>query len=176
MRKMHAMAPAQQATKGLSIAIQGYRGRSLRPDHLHRISSGPGCHAGRSQLTPSGFSFLRSPAISAAGVDPMWWRPLKLIFEVPDPALTTRLAAGVKATNGRSGAIRTRGRGVGACDVTSWQRRQPRSRGRARRARTGLPPRAVAALEKAKGEKEAHGEFESRMSGLLRHPRQLLGK
>jgi putative oxidoreductase len=49
-----------------------------------------------------------------AGVDPVWWTPLKLIFEVSDAPLPNRLSAGVPATDGRSGAIWTHARGVGA--------------------------------------------------------------
>ena len=48
------------------------------------------------------------------GVDPVWWTPLKLIFEVSDAPLPNRLSAGVPATDGRSGAIWTHARGVGA--------------------------------------------------------------
>jgi hypothetical protein len=33
-------------------------------------------------------------------VDPVWWTPLKLIFEVSDARLPNRLSAGVPATNG----------------------------------------------------------------------------
>ena len=41
------------------------------------------------------------------GVDPVWWTPLKLIFEVSDAPLPNRLSTGVPATDGRSGAIWT---------------------------------------------------------------------
>jgi hypothetical protein len=50
---------------------------------------------------------------TGVGVDPLWWTPLKLIFEVSDAPLPNRLSAGVAATDGRSGAIRTHARGVG---------------------------------------------------------------
>ena len=46
--------------------------------------------------------------------DPVWWTPLKLIFEVSDAPLPNRLSAGVPATDGRSGAIWTHARRVGA--------------------------------------------------------------
>jgi hypothetical protein len=48
------------------------------------------------------------------GVDPVWWTPLKLIFEVSDAPLPNRLSAGVPATDGRSCAIRTHARRAGA--------------------------------------------------------------
>src|SRR6202451_4158028 len=48
------------------------------------------------------------------GVDPVWWTPLKLIFEVSDAPLPNRLSAGVPATNGRSGALWTHARRAGA--------------------------------------------------------------
>ena len=48
------------------------------------------------------------------GVDPVWWTPLKLIFEVSDAPLPNRLSAGVPATDGRSGAIWTHARRAGA--------------------------------------------------------------
>jgi hypothetical protein len=51
---------------------------------------------------------------SDIGVDPVLWTPLKLIFEVSDAALSNRLSAGVSATDGRSCAIWTHARGVGA--------------------------------------------------------------
>jgi hypothetical protein len=50
----------------------------------------------------------------AIGVDPVWWTPLKLIFEVSDAPLPNRLSAGVPATDGRSGAIWTHARRAGA--------------------------------------------------------------
>jgi hypothetical protein len=48
------------------------------------------------------------------GVDPVWWTPLKLIFEVSDAPLPNRLSAGVSATDSRSGAIWTHARRAGA--------------------------------------------------------------
>jgi len=48
------------------------------------------------------------------GVDPVWWTPLKLIFEVSDAAISNCLPAGVPATDGRSGAIWTHARRTGA--------------------------------------------------------------
>jgi hypothetical protein len=48
------------------------------------------------------------------GVDPVWWTPLKLIFEVSDAPLPNRLSAGVPATDGRSGALWTHARRAGA--------------------------------------------------------------
>jgi hypothetical protein len=44
------------------------------------------------------------PAHERTGVDPVWWTPLKLIFEVSDATLPHRLSAGVPATDGRFGA------------------------------------------------------------------------
>ena len=56
----------------------------------------------------------RANVRAIAGVDPVWWTPLKLIFEVSDAPLPNRLSAGVPATDGRSGAIWTHARRAGA--------------------------------------------------------------
>ena len=74
---------------------------------LHRIT-------GDAQDRRSAFRELAGNLQPGVGVDPVWWTPLKLIFEVSDAPLPNRLSAGVPATDGRSGAIWTHARGVGA--------------------------------------------------------------
>jgi len=59
-------------------------------------------------------AMLAKYGIAASGVEPVWWTPLKLIFEVSDAPLPNRLSAGVPATDGRSGAIWTHARRAGA--------------------------------------------------------------
>lgn len=46
-------------------------------------------------------------ARSSDGVDPVWWTPLSSYSEVFHAALPIRLSAGVPATDGRTGPIRT---------------------------------------------------------------------
>jgi hypothetical protein len=60
-----------------------------------------------------GFTMVLGPSPNI-GVDPVWWTPLKLIFEVSDAPLSNRLSSGIPATDGRSSAIWTHARGVGA--------------------------------------------------------------
>jgi transposase len=43
------------------------------------------------------------PSNRGVGVDPVWWTPLKLIFEVSNAPLPNRISAGVPAPDGRSG-------------------------------------------------------------------------
>jgi integrase len=70
-------------------------------------------------LSAAAIALLRTAASDSVspyvfGVDPVWWTPLKLIFEVSDAPLPNRLSAGVSATDGQSGAIRTHSRRAGA--------------------------------------------------------------
>src|SRR5271168_3347738 len=89
--------------------------RPVFPSFLYFISHTPCGRSRRQQIDTFESTWPgQNWALAECGVDPVWWTPLKLIFEVSDAPLPNRLSAGVPATDGRSGAIWTHARRAGA--------------------------------------------------------------